>query len=88
MRGAAYCRSAMRAPPAPLADFRREPAKPFDYLTRREIDEIVVVVRDLAEKQGAMSEGDNSSSSSSGSARSSRSSHARPLPAAEEPMDS
>lgn len=67
MRGAAYCRSAMRAPPAPLADFRREPAHAFDYLTRREIEEIVAVVRDLAEKQDAMSDGDSSSCASASS---------------------
>lgn len=46
----------MRAPPLPLADFRREPSKAFNYLTRREIDEIVGVVRDLAEQQDAMTD--------------------------------
>lgn len=61
VRGAGYCRSAMRAPPPPLAEFRREPGKHFDYLTRREIDEIVGVVRDLAERQDAMSDDDTSS---------------------------
>lgn len=53
----------MRAAPAPLADFRRDPGKTFDYLTRKEIDEIVTVVRDLADHEGgqddAMSEGDS-----------------------------
>lgn len=56
VRGGAYCRTAMRAPPGNLADFLRDPARKFDYLTRREIDEIVHVVRDLAEQQNAMSE--------------------------------
>lgn len=56
MRGAAYCRSAMRAAPAQLADFKRDQARAFDYLSRKEIDEVVTVVRELAEQQDAMSE--------------------------------
>lgn len=61
VRGAAYCRSCMRAPPGHLADFVRDPERKFDYMTRREIDEIVRVVRDLAEHTTAMSEGGDSS---------------------------
>ena len=60
VRGASYCRPAMRAAPAALADFRRDSTKRFDYLTRREIDQVVAVVRDLAEQQSAMSEGGDS----------------------------
>lgn len=60
----------MRAAPGPLADFRRDCTKKFDYLTRQEIDEIVAVVRDLAERQDALSEEDiRSSSGSCGSSR-------------------
>ena len=57
VRGAGYCRPAMRAPPPALTAFRRDCGRHFDYLTRREIDEVVGVVRDLAEQQSAMSEG-------------------------------
>lgn len=56
VRGGSYCRSMMRSPPTPLADFVRDPTRKFDYLTRREIDDIVRVVRDLAEQQDAMSQ--------------------------------
>lgn len=62
VRGGAYCRTSMRAPPAALAEFVRDPTRKFDYLTRREIDDIVRVVRDLAEQQNAMSEGGDSTS--------------------------
>ena len=68
VRGASYCRPAMRAPPAALADFQRDSCKRFDYLTRREIDEIVAVVRDLAEQQSAMSEGGSVGGGGSGGA--------------------
>lgn len=63
VRGAAYCRASMRTPPPPLADFKRDPTKVFDYLTRLEIDEVVGVVRDLADQQNAMSEGGQSGQS-------------------------
>lgn len=66
MRGAGYCRSAMRAPPAQLADFKRGQAT-FDYLTRKEINEVVSVVRDLADQQDAMSEDAAGSGSDAGS---------------------
>ena len=56
VRGAGYCRSAMRAPPAQLTDFARATDKTFDYLTRKEIDEVVSVVRELADQQDAISE--------------------------------
>lgn len=56
VRGGAYCRSALRGPPPQLVEFRKD-SKTFDYLTRREIDEVVGVVRDLAEQQDAMSDG-------------------------------
>lgn len=56
VRGAGYCRSAMRAPPAQLADFQRDQAKTFDYLSRKEIDEVVGVVRELADQADAISE--------------------------------
>lgn len=56
VRGASYCRPTMRAAPAALGEFRRDCTKHFDYLTRKEIDEVVSVVRDLAEQQSAMSE--------------------------------
>lgn len=56
VRGASYCRSSMRQPPAPLKDFRKDADKRFDYLSRAEIDGIVTVVRDLADQQTAMSE--------------------------------
>ena len=93
VRGGPYCRSSMRAAPAPLADFRRDGTRQFDYLTRREIDEIVGVVRDLAEQQEAMSEGGGSCSSTGscatqGSSRSTRSSKAQAAPQAPIPMDS
>lgn len=56
VRGAGYCRSAMRAPPPQLADFTRDQARKFDYLTRKEIDEVVGVVRELSEQQDAVSD--------------------------------
>lgn len=57
VRGAGYCRSAMRAAPACLADFRRDSSRRVDYLTRKEIDEIMLVVRDLAEHHDTSSTG-------------------------------
>jgi hypothetical protein len=62
VRGASYCRPTMRQPPAVLREFRRDPDKRFDYLTRAEIDEIVAVVRDLAQHQAALSDDDGSAS--------------------------
>ena len=56
VRGAQYCRTAMRTPPPQLAEFKKDAARHFDYLTRAEIDEIVSVVRDLADQQSAISE--------------------------------
>ena len=53
VRGAAYCRSAMRAPPAPLAEFRRDPTRHFDYMSRQEIDAVVAAVRELVERPDA-----------------------------------
>lgn len=55
VRGAGYCRPSMRAAPAALSEFRRDASRHFDYLTRREIDEIVSVVRELAEQQSTPS---------------------------------
>jgi len=55
VRGASYCRPTMRAPPAALADFRRDCSRRFDYLTRKEIDEVVSVVHELAACQNAPS---------------------------------
>lgn len=46
----------MRTPPPQLADFKKDATRPFDYLSRAEIDEIVSVVRDLADQQSAISE--------------------------------
>jgi hypothetical protein len=51
VRGASWCRPAMRAAPAALAGFRRDPARPFDHLSRREIDDIAAVVGELAALQ-------------------------------------
>ena len=47
VRGAAYCRVDARQPPAPLATFRRDAGRTFDYLSRPEIDEIVRVAKSL-----------------------------------------
>lgn len=49
VRGACYYRPAMKAPPAALAEFRRDPQRPFQYMSRAEIDEVVHVVGELAE---------------------------------------
>jgi hypothetical protein len=48
VRGASYCRPSMRSPPAALAEFRRNPNRPFLYMSRGEIDGIEDMVRELA----------------------------------------
>jgi hypothetical protein len=48
VRGAGWCRSAMRAPPSLLADFERDPGRPFEYMSRRDIDAVVRHVDALA----------------------------------------
>ncbi len=59
VRGARYCRRAMRAPPAALEAFRRDSGRHFDYLSRREIDEVVaVVLSNLAERHVPAGDGD------------------------------
>ena len=55
VRGAGYCRSVMGAPPAPLADFRRDDTRRFDYFSRPEIDQVVATVRELMESPGSVS---------------------------------
>ena len=55
VRGAGYCRAVMRGPPAPLSQFRRDSSRHFDYLTREEIDQVLGVVRELADLQAASS---------------------------------
>ena len=60
VRGAGYCRCVMRSPPAPLAQFKRDASRHFDYLTREEIDEVLDVVRDLADLQAASSSDEGS----------------------------
>jgi hypothetical protein len=62
VRGAAYCRPTMRQPPAPLKTFAKNPAKRMQYLTRAEIDDVVQVVRDLADRQTAISDDTGSGS--------------------------
>lgn len=47
VRGAGWCRSELKAPPAALAEFRRTASKSFDYLSRPEMDDIVASVHDL-----------------------------------------
>lgn len=49
VRGASYCRPSMRTAPLALAEFCRDPARPFKYLSRQEIDDVEGVVRDLAD---------------------------------------
>lgn len=58
VRGAAWCRPEMRAPPVPLAEFTREP-RPFEYMTRRDMDGVLARVRELAAgaAAGAVSRG-------------------------------
>lgn len=48
VRGAGWCRVAMRAPPAALADFQRDPGRHFEYMSRRDIDAVVRHVDSLA----------------------------------------
>lgn len=48
VRGGSYCRPYMRSPPPTLGEWRRQQQREFDHLTRAEIDEVVTVVRDLA----------------------------------------
>lgn len=48
VRGASYCRPAMRSPPVALAGFRRDCGRHFDYLSRDDIDDVVDVVKELA----------------------------------------
>lgn len=66
VRGAAYCRPAMRQAPAPLKAFVKDPTKRFRYLSRAEIDEVVQVVRDLADRQTAMSDDSDDGSAATG----------------------
>lgn len=53
VRGAGYCRPSMRTAPVALATFERDPSRPFQYLTRAEIDAIHELVHELAELQGS-----------------------------------
>jgi hypothetical protein len=48
VRGAAYCRVDICSPPPPLASFRRDPSRVFQYATRAEINEIVHMALQLA----------------------------------------
>lgn len=48
VRGAGWCRAAMRAPPAALADFERDPGRHFEYVSRRDIDVVMRHVHRLA----------------------------------------
>lgn len=41
VRGAGWCRGAMRAPPAALAEFQRDPARSFEYMSRRDVDTLM-----------------------------------------------
>lgn len=50
VRGAGYCRVESRGPPPPLASFRRDPHRPFDYLSRQEIDDVVRIAKDLGKE--------------------------------------
>jgi predicted GIY-YIG superfamily endonuclease len=48
VRGAGWCRGELRAPPADVATFQRaRSSTEFEYLTRKEIDDIMDVVRSL-----------------------------------------
>lgn len=60
VRGAGWCRAAMRGPPAALAGFARDRAD-FRYLPREEIQDIVDHVARLAEDLRAPPETDSSS---------------------------
>lgn len=51
VRGASYCKPSLQSAPAALAEFRRDPHRPFQYLSRREIDDICAVVDDLADAE-------------------------------------
>lgn len=55
VRGAGYCRPAMRCPPAALAGFRRDCTRVFQYMCREEIDEVVGLVNELAALRDAPS---------------------------------
>ena len=47
VRGAGWCRSDMARPPQALETFERDPARPWHFLGRREIDVVLRHVRDL-----------------------------------------
>lgn len=48
VRGAAYCKIDSRGPPPPLATFKRDPGRAFEYVCRDEIDSIVRMCKRLA----------------------------------------
>lgn len=48
VRGAAYCKLEYRGPPPALMNFRRDPQRTFEYMSRDEIDEVVRVSKKLA----------------------------------------
>lgn len=47
VRGAGWCRADMRASPAALDGFERDPTRPWHFLSRREIDAVLRHVREL-----------------------------------------
>ncbi len=51
VRGASYCKPSLQSAPAALADFHRNPTRAFNYLSRREIDDICAMVDELADME-------------------------------------
>lgn len=47
VRGSGWCRGELRTPPAELATFKRTRSSEFEYLARKDIDDILDVVRSL-----------------------------------------
>ncbi|NBS70829.1 hypothetical protein EBT31_18275 [bacterium] len=50
VRGASYCKVEMNHPPPPLATFKRDPTRTFEYMTRDEIEDVERVAKRLAKK--------------------------------------
>lgn len=59
VRGGSYCRPSMRSAPVALADFKRDPARRVDYMSREEIDRVVGEVEALARDSDALARDDD-----------------------------
>lgn len=52
VRGAGWCKVDMRAPPAALETFDRDPVRPAEYMSRKEVDAVWHHVCEMAKELG------------------------------------